>query len=186
VSFAGRRRAAGVALIVACLAAPAGARAASGGAGVPSAGPARLTGHFAMSGRVTAATHIRGEHPGQLVHREWTFTPLCPSGPCPAVQLVRVRARGSDTTVLTATGPGTYVGHGRFDAPLRCAGRTRPKGESVPFTIRLTITATATVLGAQVASQIHATYVNRRRTNLTRCVDIPGHDAAVYDGLLGG
>jgi hypothetical protein len=149
--------------------------------GIPSA---RLAGQFQLSGRVTVAQHISGEHHGDRVTRSWTFTALCPAGPCSQVQLVRQRAGGTDTTVLDATGPTTYAGRGRFYAPLRCGGRVRPRGESVPFTVTVTVTTAEVVLGVPVANAIHATYVNSHRRNLTKCVEVPGHDAAVYDGQL--
>ncbi len=172
--------------VPAAMAVGGGAFAASGAAAPLPPGSPGLTGQFQLSGVITAAKHVRGEHRGQRVQRAWTFTPQCSVGPCSTVTLVRRRRVGTDTTVLTATSPTTYTGQGLFYAPLRCAGRMRAHGEAVPFTITVTVTATTTVAGAPIASQIHATYVNRRRRNLTRCIDVTGHDAAAYDGQLVG
>lgn len=98
--------------------------------------------------------------------------------------LIRQRAGGTDRLVLHQTAPGRYRGRGRFYAPLMCGSRIYPKGESVPFTIRVEITATNTVFGLLIATRLHATYTNKSRKNLTRCVAVPGHDAAVYDGQI--
>ena len=43
------------------------------------------------------------------------------------------------------------------------------------------MTTTATD-GTTVASAISATYVNKSRLNLTRCVIVLGHDSARYSG----
>jgi hypothetical protein len=147
-------------------------------------GGARLLGQFRMIGHVTVAKHIAGEHPGDPVLRGWSFTPLCPGGSCPTVQLVRQRAGGTDTVVLAQTSPGVYAGSGRFYAPLRCGRHIWRRGETVPFTINLEVTASALVFGVPIATAVSATYVNRKRTNRTRCVAAPGHDAAVYAGQI--
>jgi hypothetical protein len=148
--------------------------------------PARLTGQFQMTGRVTVAERISGEHPGDTELRAWSFTPLCPSGPCATVLLVRRRAGGSDTLVLHQSAPGDYKGRGRFYAPLRCGRHIWRKGESVPFTISLQVTAAAPVFGVPIATAVHATYLNRKRRNRTPCVAVPGHDGAVYQGQVVG
>jgi hypothetical protein len=157
-------------------AAPAAAAAPS-----PFAG-ARLEGEFSMHARVTVAKNVVREHVGELLGRTWTFRPLCASGACAQVQLVRNRAGGADVLTLSQTTPGSYAGNGLFYAPLSCAGKTYARGESVPFRITVTITAESTV---GFATAIKATYVNPSRRNLTPCVDIPGHDAATYTGQLG-
>jgi hypothetical protein len=128
-----------------------------------------------MTGTVTVAHNVRGEHVGEVVHRTWTFTPQCPTAPCPTVQLVRQRAGGTDTLILHQTGPTSYAGAGVFEAPLRCSGRIYPSGQAVPFKITVRVTSTG---------QLSATYVNRRRTNLTPCIGVLGHDSARYTGLL--
>jgi hypothetical protein len=143
---------------------------------------ARLIGQFQMAGRVTVAKHISGEHRGDTVLRTWALTPLCPNGPCASVQLIRQRSGGSDTLVLHQTAPNSYAGTGRFYAPLRCGRRIDVKGESVPFTIKLQVTATVTLFGVPVASAVSASYTNQKRINRTRCVAAPGHDAALYEG----
>ena len=160
---------------LAAVAAPASAQA-------PLTDAARLGGQFQMTGRVTVARFIPGEQVGQQVQRTWTFTPLCPSGQCQQLTLARQRAGGVDTLTLQRKSPGRYAGSGRFYAPARCGSRTNPRGVSVPFSVTVQITGAAVVGGVPVATAIHATYVNPRRVNLTRCVLVAGHDAAVYDG----
>ncbi len=133
----------------------------------------QLQGTFQMTGTVTVAKNVPDEHVGDVVHRAWTFTPQCPNAPCPTVQLVRQRASGTDTLTLHQAGPATYAGSGRFDAPLRCAGRVYAPGQAVPFKITVRVTSTG---------QLNATYVNRRRINLTPCIALLGYDAARYTG----
>jgi hypothetical protein len=153
--------------------------AASAAAQTP-ATDALLKGTFQMSGRVTGAKNVRGERVGQVVTRTWTFTPQCAAAPCAAVQLVRARANGTDTLTLEQTRTGAYAGSGVFYAPLRCSGRLYPNGQEIPFRITVRVTAT----NGTVASAISATYVNRKRTNLTPCIGVLGHDSARYTGLL--
>ena len=158
------------------------------GAGEAAAQPAqvqsRVAGTFQMTGRVTAARDVRGEHVGEVVQRTWTFTPLCASGPCAQVRLYRGRANATDTLILTQTSPGHYSGTGRFFAPLKCAGIVYSMGEEVPYQIKLAVTATTTAPdGTVLAQQISATYVNKSRLNLTRCVIVLGHDSARYTGI---
>jgi hypothetical protein len=172
--MSGRKAAAGV-LVAVAAALPSATAAAQ-----PSTSDALLKGTFQMSGRVTVAANVRGERVGQLVTRTWTFTPACASAPCPTVQLVRGRARGSDTLTLQQTRTGAYAGSGLFYAPLRCSGRISPRGQEIPFRITVRITATNGI----AASAISATYVNRERTNLTPCIGVLGHDSARYVGLL--
>ncbi len=169
----------GLLALAAPLAAPIGAGARS-----PLAHTARLEGQFQMTGRITVARHVLGEHAGEIVTRTWTFTPLCDVGPCATVSLTRRREGGTDTLVLDLASADHYTGHGRFYAPLRCGRRTIRRGESVPFKIRVDITNAVLQGGVRVATRVHATYVNRKRTNLTRCVAPRAHDAAVYDGGL--
>ena len=144
----------------------------------------QLQGTFHMSGTVTVAVNIPGEWPGQPVTRTWTFTPLCSTAPCAKVELLRRRATGTDTVMLHAIGPRAYTGVGRFNAPLRCTGRLYRPGEIVPFTIRVTVTATTRADTGIAASAIRATYVNTSRLNLTPCIGVFGHDAARYTGQL--
>jgi hypothetical protein len=152
-------------------------------AGQPAPVQSRLAGTFQMTGRVTAAHDVRGEHVGEAVQRTWTFTPLCVTGPCAQVRLFRGRANATDTLILTQTSPGHYAGTGRFFAPLKCAGTVYSMGEEVPYTIKLRVTATTTASdGTVLAQQISATYVNKSRLNLTRCVIVLGHDSARYTG----
>jgi hypothetical protein len=148
----------------------------------PLPGLARLQGLFHMTGTVTVATAIRGEHVGDALRRRWMFMPLCTSGPCRRIALTRHRTGGVDHLVLKRKAPGRYTGKGLFYVPLRCGGRIVRKGEAVPFTVRVRVTTAALVGATLVASSIHATYVNSERINLTDCIAFPGHDAAVYDG----
>jgi hypothetical protein len=145
---------------------------------------ARLAGTFQMTGQLTAARYVRGEHVGEVVHRTWTFTPLCASGACAQVSVARGRRTATDTLIMTQTSPGQYAGTGTFFAPLECAGRAYSTGEEVPFQINVTITGTTTAPdGTLLASQITASYVNQSRLNLTPCVIVLGHDAAGYTGI---
>ncbi len=140
----------------------------------PVVGTARLQGRFAMTGRITLATHIRGERRGQRVLRTWTFTPLCAAGGCDQVALARQRQTGIDNVVLTLRGTNDYVGEGQFFAPLTCGGRRYARGESVSFTVTVRITAMALLGGVPVATALHATYRNPERVNRTRWWPCPG------------
>jgi hypothetical protein len=145
---------------------------------------ARLQGSFALAGRVTVAVGLRSEHAGETVHRVWTLTPTCAAGPCATVQLLRRRARGSDTLLLHELAAGYYAGSGFFYAPLQCGPRRYRKGELVPFAVTVRITTAIVVNGVVLAGRVSATYRNPSRTNLTPCVDLPGHDAATYHGHI--
>jgi hypothetical protein len=172
-------------LCVAALAAtilPASVAAQTPVPGAP--GTARLEGVFEMLGQVTLAKDIKGERRGQRAKRAWTFDSSCAGGQCAGVALVRHRSGGVDRLTLRRRRPGYYTGTGIFYVPLRCAGRTVRRGESVPFTITLTITGAQMVGTDDVANAVSATYMNRSRRNLTRCVAFPGHDAASYTGKL--
>jgi hypothetical protein len=153
---------------------------------LPPVRAARLQGQFELVGRVTTAIAVPGERRGKRVMRAWTFTPLCPVGACATVALRRARAHGVDSLVLHRISPAHYAGAGVFYAPLRCAGRTYPAGEKVPFKIKLHITQAALVSGVAVATRVRASYINRERINLTPCVGVFGHDAATYRGQLIG
>jgi len=137
-----------------------------------------------MLGTVTVAQDIRGERHGEKAKRLWSFTSRCAAGHCRTVRLVRHRAGGLDRLTLRRRRAGYYTGNGLFYAPLRRASKYVRRGEAVPFTITLRITGGELSTGTDIASAVHATYTNRSRTNLTRCVAIPGHDAAVYSGTL--
>jgi hypothetical protein len=158
--------------------------AAAGGTSPAPTDQAHLSGSFVMSGRVTVASNIPGEKAGQLVSRQWGFHANCPSGPCETVTLVRPRATGRDTVVLTQTGPGLYSGPGVFYAPVRCARHVWPRGALVPFTITVRITTATATNTDIVTTAITATYINRARINRTPCVAVLGHDAASYTGTL--
>jgi hypothetical protein len=154
---------------------------AHGAAGVE----ARLEGKFAMSGVVTRAHHVRGEHRGEHVARVWTFSAECPVGTCEQVLLTRTRAGGAaDRVMLRRIGVGVYRGRGRFFVPLRCGHRPVPHGGRVPFTITVRVLSTHPSEGRLLAGSISATYVNPRRANLTKCPGGIGHDRARYRGTL--
>jgi hypothetical protein len=157
-----------------------GSAAFASGAGAQASPAALLQGTFLMSGKVTVAHNVRGERVGDVVTRNWTFTPQCPTAPCPTVQLVRQRATGSDMLTLRQTPSGSYAGTGSFYAALRCSGRVYPRGELIPFKITVRVTEST----GTVASAISATYVNRARRNLTPCIGVLGHDSARYEGQL--
>jgi hypothetical protein len=184
------RRALVVVVALAALAVPAegltGSALGAGGSPVdPTLGLARLQGQFLLSGRVTTAVRVRGERAGQRVTRSWGFASPCPVGPCPTLLLVRQRAAGGDSLVLQQRGPGYYTGSGSFYVPLRCGGRTYPAGELVPFSIAVRVMRAAPdAFGTLVATAISARYTNRYRRNLTPCVAVTGHDAALYQGKL--
>ena len=175
-----RSRALRAVLVAASLASAAGAASA---VAQPPPVQSRLAGTYQMTGLITVAQFVRGEHVGEVVLRTWTFTPLCVTGPCAQVRLDRGRRNATDTVILTETSPGHYSGAGTFYAPLRCAGQAISAGAEVPFQITVTVTATTTAPdGSVLAQQISAKYVNKSRLNLTPCVIALGHDAARYTG----
>ncbi|MBV9466856.1 MAG: hypothetical protein JO169_12180 [Solirubrobacterales bacterium] len=150
----------------------------------PPPSAARLEGTFLLSGRVTTANNVSGEHVGERVARTWAFIPRCRISVCNSLVLLRARASGQDKLILRRRGPAYYAGGGSFDAPLRCGKHDYKHGELVPFTITVRVTAAALAGGVAVASQVRATYISRARFNLTPCVTAPASDAAVYQGQL--
>jgi hypothetical protein len=179
-----RNRARAAVPVAVVVAAAAGVVAAAAAAAPTPTSAARLEGSFQLAGRVTAAVNVRGERPGQVVQRVWSFRSACATGRCATVTLVRQRAHGSDTVALSRGRSGNYTGRGSFSVPLRCAGHTYRTGERVPFTITVRITAARADPTGIVAARISATYVNHSRSNLTSCVAFPAHDAARYHGYL--
>lgn len=145
---------------------------------------ARIQGRFSLTARITDARRVYGEHRGQTFTRLWTFSPTCATGSCSTIGLVRQRAGGSDRVLLVRIAPGLFLGRGSFYAPLRCGRRTYLRGAAVPFTITVRVTDAIIYGPAVFATGIDATYVNRRRTNLTPCVAFLGHDAASLQGRL--
>jgi hypothetical protein len=146
--------------------------------------PARLAGTFAMSGHITIAVNVKGEFPGEQITRTWRFVSQCPTGQCASVTLARSRASGLNTVTLYLRSPGYYTGSGRLYAPLACEGHLRQRGESVPFVITVQVTGATESDGVTIASSVRATYTNRKRLNLTKCVLPPSRDSAVYQGQL--
>ncbi|HEY6398657.1 MAG TPA: hypothetical protein VIX82_14515 [Solirubrobacteraceae bacterium] len=137
-----------------------------------------------MTGLVTVAHNVPGEQVGQQVTRTWTFAPVCPTGPCHTVQVVRTRINGSDSVFLHLRTGGVYFGRGAFFLPLGCAGHRYPHGEQVLFKLTVRVTGKTVVNGTVIAARVSATYRNRARKNLTPCVAVLGHDAARYSGTL--
>jgi hypothetical protein len=147
----------------------------------------RLVGEFVMSGRITAAHAVPGEHVGEHVTRTWTFVAPCPTGQCSTEKLVRARETGQDKVTLMRPKAGVYshwVGRGSFYAPLMCGSKVYPRGERAFFEIKVRILRAPLINGMQNATVIKASYSSYRRTNRTRCVSALGHDAAVYMGTL--
>jgi hypothetical protein len=145
---------------------------------------ARLEGQFSMIGQITLARNVEGERVGQRFTRQWTFTPLCPTGPCSTINLVRNREGGTDELVLQNRGPGYYVGSGSFYAPLRCGRRTYSRGQQIRFSVSAQVTSTSAIGTELVATQILATYLNYTRLNRTPCFAVLGNDAASYAGVF--
>ncbi len=146
----------------------------------------RLDGEFKMTGRVTVAHDVPGEHAGERVTRRWEFMAPCPEGQCTIERLIRSRAAGQDKVKLKRKRRvfSHWVGKGSFYAPIRCGSRIYKRGERVRFTIKVRITGVTMVDGAPVATSVKASYASYRRTNRTRCFAVLGHDAAAYTGTL--
>jgi hypothetical protein len=176
------------------VAAVAGASSLSAEAGAGAASPypivptskAVLTGTFVMHGRITVAVGVRGERPGETITRAWAFFPQsCRTGSCQRVVLRRERSAGTHTTItLRRDASGTYRGAGAFDAPLRCLGRTYPRGETALYAVSVRIKQAIVVNDVRFAETITATYLNSRRIDHTICPLGPSHDAARYTGTL--
>jgi hypothetical protein len=145
---------------------------------------ARVTGAFAMSGRITTAVNVRGERPGQAIRRRWTFAGSgCTKRYCRTLRLRRGRGGGRHSTVtLKRQSDGSYHGSSVYSAALSCLGRVFPHGETVPYSIDVRVSATATVQGRVFARRLSATYVNLDRIDHTPCPLGPSHDAARYVG----
>jgi PKD repeat protein len=163
------------ALAALAVSAPAQARAAV---------DARFAPGYVMHGLITTAVRVRGEHRGQTVIRRWTFQPRsCSPIACAALVLHRSRARGRIARViLQRDAPGRYAGSGRFYSALRCRRRIYRRGEVVPYRITVQVAQVVSIDGIPIASELQATYVNRRRLDRTPCPLGPSHDAARYTG----
>jgi hypothetical protein len=160
-----------------CVASPAAALAATN---------ARVSGTFSMRAKVTSAVDVVGEHQGEILSRRWVIVPGgCTVDVCSSLQLDRQRSDNLYSVItLRRRGPGSYAGHGVFYAALECRGRLYPHGSRIPYRITLRVTATREVGGIVFARRIAATYVNRQRSDSTRCPLAPSHDAGVYTGRL--
>ena len=159
-----------------------------GGGGAGLLASARLQGAFTMAGRDHRRRQRRRRAPrrGRPAHVDLHL-------PVPGRRLPDGRAAADPQPHRPAAHrparpapprPGFYSGTATFVAPVRCAGRRYAKGEAVPFTITVRVTAAQT-LGAQLlATRVRAFYRNPRRIGLTQCVSAPAHDAARYTGTL--
>jgi hypothetical protein len=143
---------------------------------------ARLSGPFVMTGTVTKAVGVPQERPGDIVRRTWTFIPLCETGACANIELLRARAGGTDRVLLQRRGPALYSGVGTFLAPTHCHGRSYRKGALVPFTLTVRIVVAAPLPTGVQATGVAAVYRNRKRINLTKCFAAPSYDSARYLG----
>jgi hypothetical protein len=171
-------------LTASALLAAAGPARAAGVAGVAGVADARISSTYVMHGRIVTAVRVRGEHRGQSITRRWTFTGLgCAGSVCPRLRLRRQRsAHRFDRLTLSRVGVGVYAGRGRFTSALRCRGRRFAHGLVVPYMIKVQVTQVVTIEGVAFASQVSASYANRRRIDRTRCPLGPSHDAARYLG----
>jgi hypothetical protein len=175
---------ASLAIVAPAGAADRGGRTAAARAADP-AGDARVVSTFVMHGRIVSALRVRGEHAGELITRHWQFTAQqCGPGACRTLTLRRERGdHRFSRIVLRHIGPGRYAGRARFYAALRCRGRRYPRGEVVPYRIRVHVTQATAIEGIEFAAQLAATYTNTRRIDRTPCPLGPSHDAAVYTGM---
>jgi hypothetical protein len=147
---------------------------------------ARLRGTFEMTGTISFAENVFGEHRGETVVRSWRFRPWCASGPCRAVTLYRKRSDQGilNVVILRRRAPGVYVGEGRFWVALRCAGQVVLHGGLARERITVRVIRAQMIGNRRYATALRANYVNPSRTNLSRCPGAIGHDAAKYDGQL--
>lgn len=145
---------------------------------------ARVSATFVMRGRIVTAVRVQGEHRGQRITRQWTFTGQnCARNICRQLLLTRERSAGQfDHLVLARTGVGRYAGAGRFYAALECRGAIYPQGQAVPYRVTVAVTRAVTIQGTAFATALTATYTNARRTDRTICPTGPSHDAATYSG----
>jgi PKD repeat protein len=159
--------------------------AIAGTGGTAPGSAARLQGTWAMSGKVTRADNVRGEHKGQRLNRKWTFTSSCASGACSKVSLRRERSNNQfDKLTLKRSGSSAYTGSGKFYVRLKCNGRTYNRGGIAYYTIRLSVTKSSTVQSKRFATRISAAYNNTKRVNKTPCAGSIGRDAGTYTGKL--
>ncbi len=171
------------------LAAPFGAAAGAGAAASHRTRPprpvdARISAAFVMHGRIVTAVRVPGEHRGQRITRQWTFTGQdCVGNTCRRLLLTRQRSANQfDHLVLARTGVGRYAGGGRFYAALECKGAIYPQGQAASYRVTVSVTHAVAIQGARFATALTATYTNGRRTDRTICPTGPSHDAATYSG----
>ena len=163
--------------------------AVSAALAAPVAGGTRqavISGTFMMRARVTVAVNVRGEHAGERIRRVWVITGTgCGSLGCARLRVRRALGAGREATVwLAARRSGVYEGRGSFFVALRCLGRVDRHGSRVPYTLTLWVTRSVLVGSIPYATVIGARYLNRSRTDMTRCPLGPSHDAGVYTGTL--
>ncbi len=145
---------------------------------------ARVVGTFMMKGEIVAAINVRGERPGQIVRRTWTFAPrACAHSSCRRLLLRRERGDGKySSLVLKRVGIGRYAGESLFYNGLVCNGRVYPRGELVPYQITVRVTHVVTIQGIAFATNVVATYTNVHRDDVTVCPLGLSQDAARYGG----
>jgi hypothetical protein len=149
---------------------------------------ARVQGSFAVTGTVSAAVNVSGEHRGQRFSRVWSIR----SGGCRAGACARVLLRGRLTAVrqvtltLSRVGPGRYRGSGSFDVAQSCAGHVIGDGRRGAYTVTLSVTQRTERNGLSYATALSAWYTNPSRSNRTSCVLKPAHDAARLTARLTG
>lgn len=145
----------------------------------------RVVGAFAMTGQITTAVRVGGEHRGQIVVRNWFFTGAsCGSRACRRLLLRRQRSAGKySSLVLKQVATGVYAGRGRYYAGLSCKGQVYPRGLEVPYGITVTVTRASVIQGISFATALVASYTNLIRRDLTICPIGPSHDAAHYSGF---
>ncbi len=173
-----------LALVAACGLALATGAVARRGAHAPHLS-ARVVGAFVMSGQITQAVRVRGERPGEMVVRRWSFAgESCTPSACRRLVLRRQRSAGMySSLVLTQVAAGVYAGRSRFYAGLKCRGIVHPRGLEVPYGITVTVTRATVIQGSSFASALVATYTNLVRRDRTICPIGPSHDAARYSGV---
>jgi uncharacterized membrane protein len=145
---------------------------------------ARVIGTFEMLARVTVAVNVRGERPGEILHRRWTIVPeRCSGSVCELLSVERQRSdhRHSRLT-LHRVGRGYYKGRGVFYAALRCEGRVYRHGSRVPYVITLRVRKTTIINGVRFATRVTASYINRFRSDSTPCPLGPSYDSGHYTG----
>ncbi len=135
---------------------PGPSRVVSGGVG-----PARIEGHFAVAGRVTAAQRVAGAHRGERLRRSWTLSGEdCATSSCPEVRLT-ARLGFSDATLsrltLRRAGPGEYRWRHTVTAATLCHRRHLGGVQRATAALTVTVSSRAEVRGVWYATALRAT-----------------------------